>query len=159
MQQSEELIICQYHAYQSSWKALQGFIWAVSDIITTSGSQAFTHLIAIVVHGHQAQQMVHVTTFAKFAHQFWLDAFLLQDAFVARRHYKPLHADGTVLEQTARTLFQLGCWADCITLRKQNCSLSVTQGEFLHLLLPRLEPLWSSLCIFAPHHQDFFLNK
>lgn len=75
---------------------------ARSDIITTSGSQAFTHLIAIVVHGHQAQQMVHVTTFAKFAHQLWLDAFVLQDAFIARRHRQPLHADGAVLEQPSR---------------------------------------------------------
>lgn len=40
-------------------------------------------LIAIVVHGHQAQQMVHVPTLAKFAHQLWLDAFVLQDAFIA----------------------------------------------------------------------------
>lgn len=40
-------------------------------------------LIAIVVHGHQAQQMVHVATLAKFAHQLWLDAFVLQDAFIA----------------------------------------------------------------------------
>lgn len=55
----------------------------LSDITTSSGSQAFTHLIAIVVHGHQAQQMVHVPTLAKFAHKFWLDAFVLQDAFIA----------------------------------------------------------------------------
>lgn len=40
-------------------------------------------LIAIVVHGHQAQQMVHMPTLAKFAHQFWLDAFVLQDSFIA----------------------------------------------------------------------------
>lgn len=40
-------------------------------------------LIAIVVHSHQAQQMVHVPTLAKFAHQLWLDAFVLQDAFIA----------------------------------------------------------------------------
>lgn len=59
---------------------------------------ARTHLIAIVVHGHQAQQMVHVPALAKLAHQLWLDAFVLQDAFVARRHDQPLHADGTVLE-------------------------------------------------------------
>ena len=63
-----------------------------------SGSEAFTHLIAIVVHGHQAQQMVHVPTLAKFAYQLWLDAFVLQDAFIARRHDQPLHADGTILE-------------------------------------------------------------
>lgn len=58
-------------------------IRAYSDIIPASGSQAFTHLIAIVVHGHQAQQMVHMPTLAKFAHQLWLDAFVLQDAFIA----------------------------------------------------------------------------
>lgn len=69
-----------------------------SDIITTSGSPSFTHLIAIVVHSHQAQQMVHVPTLAKFAHQLWLDAFVLQDAFVAWWHDQPFHADGTVLE-------------------------------------------------------------
>lgn len=73
-------------------------IWATSDITTTSGFAAFTHLIAIVVHSHQAQQMVHVPTLAKFAHQLWLDAFVLQDAFVSWRHDQPLHADGTVLE-------------------------------------------------------------
>ena len=73
-------------------------IWAQSDIITAFGSQALTHLIAIVVHGHQAQQMVHVPALAKFAHQLWLDAFVLQDAFIAWWHDQPLHADGTVLE-------------------------------------------------------------
>ena len=53
------------------------------DTITMSGWKAFIYLIAIVVHGDQAQQMVHVTTLAKLAHQLWLDAFVLQDAFIA----------------------------------------------------------------------------
>lgn len=66
------------------------------------GSAALTHLIAVVVHGHQAQQMVHVAALAKFAHQLWLDAFVLQDAFVSRRHGQPLHADGAVLEIAER---------------------------------------------------------
>lgn len=48
------------------------------------GALKTTVLIAIVVHGHQAQQMVHVATLAKFAHQLWLDAFVLQDAFISR---------------------------------------------------------------------------
>lgn len=52
--------------------------------VSCGGNSSLAHLIAIVVHGHQAQQMVHVTTFAKLAHQLRLDAFLMQDALVAR---------------------------------------------------------------------------
>lgn len=43
----------------------------------TCGALKTAILIAVVVHGHQAQQMVHVTTLAKFAHQLWLDASVL----------------------------------------------------------------------------------
>lgn len=69
-----------------------------------SAPQAFTHLIAIVVHGHQAQQMVHVAALAKFAHQLRLEAFVLQDAFVTRGHDQPLHADGAVLKEPTKGL-------------------------------------------------------
>lgn len=72
---------------------------AESGIATTSGRPAFTHLVAIVVHGHQAEQMVHVPTLAKLAHQLGLEAPVLQDAFIARGHDQPLHADGAVLKE------------------------------------------------------------
>lgn len=43
--------------------------------------------------------MVHVAALAKFAHQLGLEAFVLQDAFVARGHDQPLHADGAILKE------------------------------------------------------------
>lgn len=43
--------------------------------------------------------MVHVPTLAKFAHQLGLEASVLQDAFIARGHDQPLHADGAVLKE------------------------------------------------------------
>lgn len=81
---------------------IASLLWAESAI-----RAAFTHLIAIVVHGHQAQQMVHVPTLAKFAHQLRLEAFVLQDAFVAWGHDQPLHADGTVLKEPTDGLYLL----------------------------------------------------
>ena len=54
------------------------------DTITSAGANALSHLVAIVVHGHQAQQMVNVPTLAKLAHHFWLYALVLQDTLVAR---------------------------------------------------------------------------
>ena len=55
-------------------------------------------LVAVVVHGHQAQQMVQVAALAKLADQLWLDALVTQQALVARRRHQPLHADGAVLK-------------------------------------------------------------
>lgn len=43
--------------------------------------------------------MVHVPALAKLAHQLGLEAFVLQDAFIARGHEQPLHADGAILKE------------------------------------------------------------
>lgn len=72
--------------------------WAPSPCRMPSDPMStLAHLVAVVVHGHEAQQVVHVPTFAQLAHQLWLDAAVTQDALVARGGDQPLHADGAVL--------------------------------------------------------------
>lgn len=61
------------------------FVWLRSD------------LIAVVVHGHQTQKMVHVAALSQFADQLGLDAFVAQHSLVSRRGGQWLHADGAVL--------------------------------------------------------------
>lgn len=85
---------------------IASLLCAESDTTTRSGSPAFPHLVAIVVHGHQAQQMVHVAALAKLAHQLGLEAFVLQDAFIAGGHEQPLHADGAILKEPESRLHQ-----------------------------------------------------
>lgn len=55
-----------------------------------------TNLVAIVVHGHQAVDVVDVATPGQLPHQVRLDCRLW--ALVARRGCEALHTDGTVLE-------------------------------------------------------------
>lgn len=54
-------------------------------------------LIAVVVHGHQTQEMVHVTTLSQFADQLRFDALVVQHSLVSGRRGQSLHADGAVL--------------------------------------------------------------
>lgn len=54
-------------------------------------------LIAVVVHGHQTQKMVHVSALSQFADQLGLDAFVAQHSLVSGRGGQSLHADGAVL--------------------------------------------------------------
>lgn len=68
---------------QSSWKTVEVYNLIPERHHNYSGSPALTHLIAIIIHGQQAQQMVHVTALAKSANQLWLDAFVLQDSFIS----------------------------------------------------------------------------
>lgn len=76
---------------------------AGSDITRRCVCPVSTHLVAVAVHGHQAQQMVHVATLAKLAHQLGLEALVLQEALVAGGHKQPLHADGAILQEPKRT--------------------------------------------------------
>lgn len=57
---------------------------------------ADTNLVPIVVHGHQAVDVVDVATPGQLPHQVRLDCRLW--ALVARRGREALHTDGTVLE-------------------------------------------------------------
>lgn len=54
-------------------------------------------LIAVAVHGHQTQKMVHVSTLSQFADQLGLDAFVAQHSLVSGHGGQLLHADGAVL--------------------------------------------------------------
>lgn len=57
--------------------------------------QAGTHLVAIVVHGNQAVDVVDVAASGQLSHQVRLDCWLW--ALVARGSCEALHTDGAVL--------------------------------------------------------------
>lgn len=63
------------------------------------------HLVAIGVHGHEAQQVVHVAAAAQAAHELRPHALVPKHALVARCCDQPLHADGAVLGEGS----QRGC--------------------------------------------------
>lgn len=61
------------------------------------GCPAASHLVAVVVHGHQAVQVEDVAALDQFPHEVRLDGWL--GPLVARGGREPLHADGAVLCQ------------------------------------------------------------
>lgn len=60
-------------------------------------SSSVSDLIAVVVHGHQTQEMVHVATLSQFADQFGFDGLVVQHSLVSGRCVQPLHADRAIL--------------------------------------------------------------
>lgn len=60
------------------------------------------HLVAIGVHGHEAQQVVHVAAAAQAAHELGAHTLVPKHALVAGRRDQPLHADGAVLTEGQR---------------------------------------------------------
>lgn len=66
------------------------------DVITAFVSLC-SDLIAVVVHGHQTQEMVHVAALSQFADQLGFDAFVAQHSLVSGRGGQSFHADGAVL--------------------------------------------------------------
>lgn len=62
------------------------------------------HLVAIGVHGHQAEQVVHVAAAAQTAHKLGPHTLVPEHTLITRCCDQPLHADGTVLEGQGETL-------------------------------------------------------
>lgn len=111
----------------------------------TNTKQFCSNLISIVVHGHQTQEMIHVTTFAQFAHQFRFDAFNVQNAVVSGRRVESLHTDGAVL--THMEWIKLNT-RDTRELRVFRCDI----------YSPHLGAFWPSLCSAGRRLQGFYLK-
>lgn len=60
------------------------------------------HLVAIGVHGHEAQQVVHVAAAAQAAHKLGPHALVPKHALVTGCCDQALHADGAVLRAGAQ---------------------------------------------------------
>lgn len=55
------------------------------------------HLVAVGIHGHEAQQVAHVAAAAQAAHELRPHTLVAKHALIARRRDQPLHANGAVL--------------------------------------------------------------
>lgn len=82
-----------------------------------------THLISIVIHGHKAMEVIHVTTFGQFAHQFWLDDWLRP--FVAWGSREAFHANSTVLKRSGKLLGEKASesWSTAVFLNLDNLKM------------------------------------
>lgn len=65
-----------------------------SHLFSTFLSPA-TYLVPIVVHGHQAVEVIDVAALGQLAHQVWFDSWL--GTLVAGRGREAFHTDGAVL--------------------------------------------------------------
>jgi hypothetical protein len=72
-----------------------------SHDLTLLALMADTDLVPIVVHSHQAVDVVDVATPGQLSHQVRLDCRLW--AFVARGGCETLHTDGTILANEEQT--------------------------------------------------------